>query len=420
MLRHHPLIAILIRYSESGFLLSVLSFLFLQITTLHNFSSSLEVLPLENLTLLGVLAFGVFRLLNEEELTRARTIQRLQFNFSIFLSIAAVGLVSSFFNRQLLSVFYDSEWRTFLKSLVVIVWMVSFKLSQREVRKLEVYTISFFNLLGAYFLYRYLVLHEIRTFDNRPLLNIRHGDPNFLGTFFATATPLCWWGIARNKRFFSLVSYYEVASFFFLSACMILTQSRMAILAYGIFYSFLIIKKIASIKSRRARLSGFATLLIATMTACYMIFTSDLGTRFKQLADKSNSDRIGTYINGAILFSESPIFGVGMHQAASSFYRNASYPLFQSEFNQLDIHNAFLKYLAELGILGLCASLLILGYVAFEVFRSKNSYLKGALFILVLCTMSLGASYKDMYYILLGLLMVFALSMREERNDCSI
>ncbi len=398
------------------YIVAILLFLFLQITTLHHFFSFTQSLPLENLSVFLILVCVVARIFTLDSSKKKETIGRLQFHFGLFLSIAAIPLLSSFANSDYLSIFYDSEWRTLLKALMVVSIMTSVRLSKAEIDIFLFCCLSFFNLLGAYFLYRYLVLHEVRVFDHRPLLNIRHGDPNFLGTFFATITPLCWWDILRRKNYLSLTCAYSFLSFLFLSLCVFATQSRMAILAYLLFFTVTLAYKLYKLENSLYRRTGFIFSLLLLGIGLFFIINSDLGLRFTQILDKSNSDRVGTFINGIALFFKEPILGVGMHQAVHSFYENASYPLFQTDFHRLDVHNLYLKVLAELGIVGFCLSLFLVLYIFRVILLRRNFYLLGSLFILILCTMSVGISYKDMYYILLGLIFVFSTSTTKENQ----
>lgn len=398
-----------------SFLYGILFFLFLQITTLHLFFSITQTLPLENLSLLFIIASMMARLMIMEEYERREVLGRLQLHFGLFLSLAAVALLSSIVNSDYLTTFYDLEWRTFLKGLFVVTVMTSIKLDEKEKKIFCASILTFFNLLGLYFFYRYLILQEIRPFDQRPLLNIRHGDPNFMGTFFATVTPLTWWLLTKRKMT-DFISGYLLVSFIFLSLCLLATQSRMAILAYTLFFGATLLLKAMNLKNPTYRRYSFFLLIVIVLGVISFILKTDLGTRFSQMFDKSNYDRVGTYLNGVILFANSPVFGVGMHQAAGSFYENAYFPLFQTEFQRLDVHNIYLKYLAELGFLGLLCSLGVILYVFRAVYLKRNLYLLGSLFILVLCTMSVGISYKDVYYILLGILLVLSSPSLEERK----
>jgi O-antigen ligase len=164
-----------------------------------------------------------------------------------------------------------------------------------------------------------------------------------------------WKAYQKSKIF---ISFLFIFTTLFFIVCTLVTQSRMGIIATAIGILYLITRPVWPI-------SRTLILIIFLSLGGIFVITSGerLLDRYSSIQDKSNSDRVLTWQNGWEVFKDNPFFGVGIHQAKNSFYKNTQYPFFQSEFKQLEVHNTFLKVASELGIIGLSIFLLI-----FDVF----------------------------------------------------
>ena len=128
--------------------------------------------------------------------------------------------------------------------------------------------------------------------------------------------------------------------------CVFFTQSRMGIIATFLGLLYLFTRSYFGISKRFFVIPLIACLVLIGISG------QSLSKRFVEIQDKSNSDRYLTWKNGFQVFSEFPLFGSGIHQAKTYFYQNTGYPPFQSEMHALEVHNTFLKTLAELGLVG--------------------------------------------------------------------
>jgi O-antigen ligase len=91
--------------------------------------------------------------------------------------------------------------------------------------------------------------------------------------------------------------------------------------------------------------------------------------------------------------------------------------MFQSEFNQLEVHNTFLKVLAELGFIGFIFFMTFFLWPWKESLgmRSKERYfLISSLIILTLSAMTIGLAYKDLLALHVFLIAALAHKTRGE------
>lgn len=404
------------KLSFKGLNLALAIYCFLTITTLHHSIHFLNSLPLENLTVLLVFGTGVIQLcFSNSEKQRDFILLIL-----VTLPMILAPLVSSLANKEYLDIFFDAEYRTMTKMLLVSPWFVFVMKDHKSSLNFLKLFVILFTVLGYYFVYRYLILQEVREFDLRPLINIRHGDPNFLATFFVMMIPwsiyLCVHEFKKNQKIQLLISSFCTLS---LIIFVFMTQSRMAILALAFALVFLAVSKWRrlSLKIKTAVSAGFVLSTLLTV----FVAQSTL-SRFGELADKSNIDRVSTLKNGLDVFFDHPVFGAGMHKGQTYYFKNTSYPDFQSLESPLDIHNAYLKGLADLGLFGFLAFLILFYYPIKKVFFGKvkdsSLYLQSSLLALIISLMAIGVTYKDLVILFLFVIGHFASSMKYEEPLC--
>lgn len=390
----------------------ILLYLFLAITTLHEQSHFLLNIHIESLaftyTIISTVAY-VFIKKRERISYTHPFIQALLMGLVFIIA----PIITSFFTTSTTTLYTDEEYLTLTK-MILFLPCLFWLLTQDKLKNivLNFILISYFTL-GVYFIYRYKILNEVRDFDLRPQLKIRHGDANFLCTFFSMMIPLALlqaWRSWNNKRFTQTIIHTFAGIFFLL--CTLMTESRMGILATFLGLAYLLTRPIWPISK---------TLIIMFIISLSIILAGLNGDRilqrFGHMEDKSNSDRILTWKNGWIIYKENPIFGIGIHNAKNFFYQNTQYPPFQSEFKELDIHNTFLKVLAELGIVGFIFFLNIFLWPwikSISMSSFERYFLLCSLGILTLSIMTIGIAYKDLF--ILHLILITGLSRTSTKD----
>jgi O-antigen ligase len=334
--------------------------------------------------------------------------QNLTLNSLIIgLSFVACPLLVGIYQDEILNIAKDEEYVTMFKIIIFsscLAWYFEFE-KYRELFLNSI--IIFYNFLGCYFLYRYLILHEVREYDLRPQLHIRHGDANFLCAFFSMMVPMpllqAW--KAHNKHQ-QLLQYIFILSSFILIFCAYLTESRMGIIALVIGCLYLI-KKIVWPHSNRFILS----LIMSTILLVFLFTGERVQKRFGEIADKSNSDRFLTWENGIKVFINNPIIGIGIHKAKDTYYQNTQYPPFQSESKQLEVHNTFLQIASETGIVGLFFFLFLFlrpWIIALKIKSDEKYFLLSSMIILSLSMLTIGIGYKDLFILHIFILTALA------------
>jgi O-antigen ligase len=195
----------------------------------------------------------------------------------------------------------------------------------------------------------------------------------------------------KSTKFFLIVATTT------LFICSILTESRMGLISLliGLIYLFLTPVFTYSRKKTIIFLFSLGSVLL-------MLNGERLISRFNNINDKSNSDRYLTWVNGIKVFIDNPTTGVGINNAKNYFYQNTNYPNFQSEVNQLEVHNTFLKVAAELGILGFTIFIIYFSWPWVKCLNLKSSkkyFLISSMIILTLSIMTIGIAYKDLFII---------------------
>jgi O-antigen ligase len=323
-------------------------------------------------------------------------------------------LITSLINQDHLLVLQDEEYKDLFKTILFGPCLFYF-LHNIKYKKTILNSVIFsYVIFSFYFLYRFLILKEVRDFDLRPLLKIRHGDANFLCTFFSMMIPIPLmeaWSAKNKKQIFQTIIYLLASFLFFL--CAFLTQSRMGIIAILIGIIYLLTRPIWS-TSRK--------IVFPIFLMCSILFVvlngEKLLLRYADIQDKSNSDRYLTWKNGWQVFQDNPIVGVGIHKARDFFYQNTGYPPFQSEFKPLEVHNTFLKAAAELGVTGLLFFLLLFFWPwkkSFKLISQKKYFLLSSMGILTISIMTIGLLYKDLF--ILHLFIIAALAYPHPTED---
>jgi O-antigen ligase len=318
------------------------------------------------------------------------------FSLIIGLLYILAPLLTSLATNNYQPTFLDEEYRSLIKMILFSPCLFLVIRSEENTNFIVKVIILFYSVLGIYFLYRYLVLNEVRAYDLRPKLNIRNGDANFLCTFFSMMIPIA---MMKARSAFIKKAKIETILFVFASIllllCTFFTQSRMGILATLIGLAYLFSRPIMTFS--KVYLVGLMIIIISTLA---FVNTDKIIHRFREINDKSNTDRYLTWKNAGLIFIEAPLLGVGIHNAKYYFYKNTGYPDFQTDAKQLDVHNTFLKVLSELGIVGFLFFALFFLWPWIIVIRLKTPerfFLISSLVILTFSIQTIGIPYKDLF-----------------------
>lgn len=393
----------------------ILLYLFMAITTLHMQVPFLLKIHVEALALIATLASTIHYILIYDK-QKIDDYHPLVVPLMLGCLFISAPIMTSLINQDQLQILKDEEYKDLFK-MVLFGSCLFFFLKKDKYRNLLLNsTIGFYFLFGLYFLYRFLILHEVRDFDQRPLLKIRHGDANFLCTFFSMMIPLplmqAWYSYNKRQILKSLL-FLSIGIFLFL--CAFLTESRMGLIAIALGLIYLLTRPILPISK------GLLLTIFFVSTGLFIFINGErLLNRYADIEDKSNIDRYLTWQNGLEVFKENPLVGIGMHRAKDFFYQNTHYPPFQSEFKQLEVHNTFLKVAAELGLIGFSCFMLLFLWPwkkAFLMLSKEKYFLLSSMGILTLSIMTIGLVYKDLFILHLFIIAGLAQTSRKEFNQ---
>ncbi|MBI2521702.1 MAG: O-antigen ligase family protein [Bdellovibrio sp.] len=265
----------------------------------------------------------------------------------------------------------------------------------RKNQLMSVMLISF-TVLGIIFMYRFLILHEVREYDLRPLLKIKNGDPNFLSTYFTACIPLTIYRYRQSQQLHQSFFYVLLAGFFLL--CTIMNQSRMGIIAL-----VTILLLLAGMLKWERKMILISLASVSLFLSSLFSFGDKILTRFINMSDASNMDRLKTLNAGYRTFLKSPWFGVGWNQSSEYYYQFSEFPAFQSAASPYEVHNTILKIVCETGILGLMLYVFFISVIAKAIVKNYNrdkelAVMNMAIVLgLMINSMTISAGYKEIY-----------------------
>jgi tetratricopeptide (TPR) repeat protein len=189
------------------------------------------------------------------------------------------------------------------------------------------------------------------------------GNTNFasaawgLGAMISAS--LFLFGRNNQQKSLSTESSIYVVSFFTFAYLSFMTKSIQGLFAIGTFFGIMIFLKLWSSNSRIKKISASAVALIGLVIAQSIFFTGPL-TSLISSAGSLGFRKIYWNI-GMRIFSEKPIFGVGV-DSFGDYYRNVR-TTDMATTTSIDLvvnnaHNTFIQTLATLGIVGFLALIL--------------------------------------------------------------
>jgi len=321
-------------------------------------------------------------------------------------------IFSSLANRDYLGILENDEFKSWTKTLIVCPFLYwGFRTIPLRQKLMDLFLLSLV-VFEVVFLYRYFVLGEARSYDLRPTLHTKNGDPNFICTFLVVGIPLALHELVsvfeKGKRL-AAASYGLLAIFLVYGA--IVTQSRMGLISVAVSLLYLVYRVPLPIKRGRLLLIGLGiALLVASL------YGQTVWHRFATINDESSHGRIRSYINGVKLFVASPLFGKGWDSSPHYYFHNSGYPLFSSDpdTHSLAVHNTPLQVMADLGLFGFSAYMWLVMFVGLTIRQAIREHSRLALFTaasflaLILNFLTLPLETKD--FVLMFLVMLATLT----------
>jgi hypothetical protein len=251
------------------------------------------------------------------------------------------------------------------------------KLGRKEISKLIFYTIMPITGVAFLAIFKIYTVSDITfTFSSNAITSGGFG-PNQVSAILGLGALLCWLFIIIQDKFTTVCWIMSGLMVWFLAQA-ILTFSR------GGVYNFMLAAPLATLYLMRKSQKILSILVLSVLMVAIFVFLvipkmerftgGKLGARF---SNTSTTDRWELIKLDLELWEKNFLFGVGPGMSASErFQTDRSTMLISSETNKA-AHTEFSRLLAEHGLLGLLA-LLLLGLMFLQAFRrAPTPYAKG-------------------------------------------
>lgn len=256
---------------------------------------------------------------------------------------------------------------------------------------------SFFEnkFLGLTNYYSFVAGTSIIYLENLARLVRSYGSfphPNFFAGFLIITLVASFLLFLKTKNKFCLffVICLQLMALFF-------TFSRSAWISFALLLFFIFIYFIKEKKEFWQKNKFYFYFLIVFIISLFLIFSPFVSSRLDLESistRRSSEERIGLLSESKNIFFENYLLGVGV-----SNYTLASFELYpdKNSWEYQPVHNVFILFLVELGILGTVLFLLFI--LAFLNFYQKNGQLKYKLFFLIILlpTLLLDHYFLSMY-----------------------
>jgi O-antigen ligase len=195
------------------------------------------------------------------------------------------------------------------------------------------------------------------------------GNPNGMGMFVTLLTPIAYYLFKRDHRKYS--KRFKVIAWTLIMASLIMCSSRNAIFSVALF--FLLIYGLAGSTFRRAIFLFIflpaVGIIVYNIDLEQLVYTLGLERYFRIKEFGSGSGRIFAWQHAVDLISRSPLIGCGFACEEYNFMEKTTYQLWHSG-HQGGVHNSFLAFAINTGIVGL---LCFLGFLANAARKVRNS-----------------------------------------------
>lgn len=251
------------------------------------------------------------------------------------------------------------------------------KLGRQEISKLIFYTIMPITCVAFLAIFKIYTVSDITfTFGSNAITSGGFG-PNQVSAILGLGALLCWLFIITQEKFTTVCWIMSGLMVWFLAQA-ILTFSR------GGVYNFMLAAPLATLylmrKSQKVLSILVLSILMVSIFAFLVIpkmerFTGGkLGARF---SDTSTTDRWELIKLDLELWEKNFLFGVGPGVSASARFQTDRPDIVTSSGAYMTAHTEYSRLLAEHGLLGLMA-LLLLGLMFLQAFRRASTpYAKG-------------------------------------------
>jgi O-antigen ligase len=219
------------------------------------------------------------------------------------------------------------------------------------------------------------------------------GNPNGMGMFVTMLCPIAYYLFRRNLR---LSIYFKVSTWLLLIISLLMCSSRNAIFSVALFF-------LMAVGLRGSTFRRIAFLFIFLPTVGLLVYNIDLEqvvtafgleAYFRIQEFGSGSGRIFAWQHAIDLIQKSPLIGCGFACEEYFFVEKTSFQLWHSG-HQGGVHNSFLAFAVNTGIVGLIC---FLGFIANAARKVRNFQF----LIPFLCSMVFSAVFESWLFSSLG------------------
>jgi len=329
----------------------------------------------------------------------------------IYFFVINLGAIIGFYATIYL--FRDSG-----KSLLTMVkWLVGFGIISSVFAVWQLYSTSFKFGLYPFIAERDQVILELWELVSRVVGTWQH--PSYLGIYLAISVPLAVYLMFYASKNKVEAGFWGVG-IIFMSATLLLTNTRSSVLAgfFGVallyifanFSNWEFLHRLPNVK----KIAALGLLAAAGILLYQFVFVSEIYTkpqasrvdtsatvwgrfiRSDSMSTESLVQRSQLYSLSWEKFTESPVLGIGA--------KNFPYEVEDLFERGTDAHNLVLQTMAEMGIIGLAAILLLYGAILREVYRQlkdttglRKKYLEAVLFASIILILFDGIFNNPLY-----------------------
>ena len=197
---------------------------------------------------------------------------------------------------------------------------------------------------------------------------------------------------------------------------LLLTFSRGAYLA--VLLGGLLLFLTAKAKTKMKIMLLGPPILYVLILAASKLFNMDIvkivGDRFSESTTDSGSGRFEIWENGLKLFTDNPVFGIGIYN-----YRAYSNALFNNDHY---MHNTFLEVLTESGVIGFTLYLIVFVWVFYDFYIHRNSaidirYLFATFVSMLLFMSSLSLVASEVFFLIMAVIWRYLYEIERNRKQ---
>ncbi len=213
-------------------------------------------------------------------------------------------------------------------------------------------------------------------------MRVEYVNGHMIFDFYLNIALLSGWVLLKmnwNKMSF-WYHVFMIAILIFILTILSLTEGRSGFTAGVLLFISLISYEVI----RRQKAIGYVFLLIVPLISVYIIKSHNR----MSVNELKGEPRIFLWQSGLNVFSNNPVFGLGISDAQVAFdvervkNQGDEFKIYTSNFKHVDCHNQYIQTLMEFGIFGLIILLFLYTFPAFIADRSNQIF---SIFALTLC-----------------------------------